>query len=150
MKLLRAPVRVLVLALVLASLPASASPGWTLTVPDRVELVAGAGGALPIAIDIDRGLSISKDAGLLLDLAPEGGLAITRRRLGRGDAVDPDADSPRFSVPLRAQAAGDYRVKLHLRFWLCGQRTCRPVDARRTVAIAVSAAPAAPAPAPAP
>lgn len=137
----------LVLVLVLAPLAASASPGWTLTVPDRVELVAGAGGALPIAIDIDHGLSISKDAGLLLDLAPEGGVAITRRRLGRGDAVDPDAGSPRFSVPLRAQAAGDYRVKLHLRFWLCGQRTCRPVDARRTVAIAVSAAPAAPAPA---
>ena len=137
----------LVLVLVLVPSSTLASPGWTLTVPDRVELVAGAGGALPIAIDIDRGLSISKDAGLLLDLSPEGGVAITRQRLGRGDAVDPDAESPRFSVPLRAQAAGDYRVKLHLRFWLCGQRTCRPVDARRTVAIAVSAPTAAPPPA---
>lgn len=141
--------RHLALALVLAPAAALAQPGWELRVPDRVELVAGAGGTLPITIEVDRGQSISKDAGLVLDLAPEGGVTIPRRRLGRGDAVDPDADSPRFAVALRAAAAGDYRVKLHVRFWLCGDKACRPAEARRTVAIAVAAAPpAAPAPAP--
>ena len=137
------------LVLVLAS-RAYAEPGWDLKVPERVELVAGDAGTLPIAISVDRGLAISKDAGLVLDLAPEGAVEVRRKRLGRADAVDPDADSPRFQVALRADAAGDYRVRVHLRFWLCGQKSCRPIDARRTVAVAVTAAAAPPAPAPTP
>ena len=128
---------------------AHAEPGWDLKVPERVELVAGEAGTLSIAIAVDRGLAISKDAGLVLDLAPEGAVDVGRKRLGRADAVDPDADSPRFAVALRADAAGDFRVRMHLRFWLCGQKSCRPIDARRTVAVAVAAA-APPAPAPTP
>ena len=114
--------------------------GWELKVPERVELVVGAGGTLPIAIAVDRGLSVSKDAGMILDLVPAPGVVIKRRRLGRGDAVDPDADDPRFVVPMRADTAGDYLVKLHVQLWLCGKRACRPVEARRTIAVAVSAA----------
>jgi hypothetical protein len=129
-----------VLAIAGLAATAHAEPGWDLKIPDRVELVAGEpGGTLPIAISVEHGLTISKDAGLVLDLAPEGALEVKRRRLGRADAVDPDADSPRFQVALRADAAGDYRVRIHVVFWLCGQKTCRPVDARRTVAVAVSA-----------
>jgi hypothetical protein len=117
---------------------AVADGGWELRVPDRVELAAGTSGSLPIAIVVDRGLAISKDAALVLDLAPEGGVAVKRRRLGRADAVDPDADQPRFAIPLRAEAVGDFSVKLHLRFWLCAARTCRPIDARRMVAVSVA------------
>lgn len=118
--------------------------GWELKVPERVELVAGASGTLPVAIAIDRGLTVSKDAGITLDLAPTPGVVIKRRRLGRGDAVDPDADDPRFAVPVRSDAAGDYVVKLHLQFWLCGKRICRPIEARRTIAVAVAPPPATP------
>jgi hypothetical protein len=125
------------LALLLLSSTAFAEPGWELRVPERVELVAGAGGTLPIAIAVDRGQTISKDGGIILDVAPDG-VTVTKRRLGRADAVDPDADAPRFAVPLRAAAAGDFTVKLHLRFWLCGAKVCKPIDARRTVAVAVS------------
>jgi hypothetical protein len=75
----------------------------------------------------------------VLDLAPDAGLAVKRRRLGRGDAVDPDADAPRFSIAVHAAAPGDYTLKLHLRFWLCGKQTCRPIDARRSVAVTVAA-----------
>jgi hypothetical protein len=121
--------------------------GWELRVPERVELVTGTSGTLPISITIDRGRTISKDTGVMIDLAPEGGVSIKKRRLGRGDAVDPDADAPRFAVPLRAEAAGDFAIKVHVRFWLCGTKVCRPIDARRSVAIAVTA-PAAPAPPP--
>jgi hypothetical protein len=135
---------VALLALLVAPAAAQPQQGWELRVPDRVELVAGAGGTLSIAISVDRGLAISKDAGVILDLAPEGGLTVKRRRLGRGDAVDPDADAPRFAVPLRGDVAGDYRVKLHVRFWVCGQRACRPADARRTIAVTVAPASAAP------
>jgi hypothetical protein len=110
-------------------------------VPEHVDLVAGAaGGTLPIAIVVDRGLTISKDADMIVDVAPDGGVVVRRRRLGRSDAVDPGADSPRFEVALRADAAGDFRVKLHVQFWLCGEKTCRPIDARRTVGVTVTVA----------
>lgn len=118
---------------------AAAGPGWELHVPERVEIASGNTGTLAIDISLDRGQTISKDAGLVLDLAPDGGVSLKRRRLSRTDAVDPDADAPRFSIPLHAEAAGDFTLKLHVRFWLCGSKVCRPIDARRTVAISVTA-----------
>jgi hypothetical protein len=126
-----------------APVGAEPSPLWKLDVPEHVELAAGSTGTLPIAITLERGQTVSKDAGLVLDLAPEAGVTVKRRRLGRADAIDPDAEAPRFAIPLRAEAVGDFAIKLHLRFWLCGTKVCRPVDARRTVAVSV-AAPAAP------
>jgi hypothetical protein len=132
------------------ALPAEAEreQGWELSVPERIELTAGSGGTLSLALEIDRGLTISKDAALILDLAPDPAVVIKRHRIGRDDAVNPDADAPRFAIPVRVEAVGDYTVKLHLRFWLCGRKTCRPIDTRRAVAVAV-VAPAAPAPPPA-
>jgi hypothetical protein len=128
-----------VLLLLLLAAPAAAQPaaGWELHVPERVELTSGGTGTLPIELAIDRGQTVSKDAGLVLDVAPEGGVSVKRRRLTRVDAVDPDADAPRFAVPLRAEATGDFTLKLHLRFWLCGSKVCRPIDARRTVTVSV-------------
>ncbi len=134
----------LVLLVASTASPARGDAGWDLKVPERVELAAGASGTLPIAIAVDRGLQISKDAGLVLDLAPSGGVVVKRRRLARADAVDPDADAPRFAVPIHADAAGDYTIALHLRFWLCGGKTCRPIDAKRTIAVAASAPTATP------
>ena len=119
---------------------AYAEAGWELRVPERVEMQVGSGGTLPIAIAVDRGQSISKDGGMIVDLATDG-VAVKKKRLSRADAVDPDADAPRFAVPIRAEAAGDFTVKLHLRFWLCGQKVCKPVDARRTVAVTVAPTP---------
>jgi hypothetical protein len=66
-------------------------------------------------------------------------VSVKRRRLGRTDAVDPEADAPRFAVPLRADNAGDFALRVRLRFWLCGQKICKPVDAKRTVTVAVTA-----------
>ena len=120
---------------------ASAEP-WELKIPERLEIVAGQSGTLPIAIAVDRGRTISKDAALILDLASDGGVTVKKKRLGRGDAVDPDADAPRFAVALHGEAVGEFTLRVHLRFWLCGGRVCRPVDARRTVAVAVQGTPA--------
>jgi hypothetical protein len=122
--------------------------GWSLDVPEHVEVAAGATGTLPIAITIERGQTISKDAGLVLDLAPEPGIAVKRKRLTRADAVDPDDAAPRFAIPLRADKTGDFAVKLHLRFWLCGSKVCRPIDARRSVTVSVAATAPPPTPAP--
>ena len=92
----------------------AAEPGWELRVPERVELAPATSGTLPIAIAVDRGLhDLARTRGVILDLAPDGVHACKKRRLGRADAVDPDADAPRFAVPVRAEAAGDFAVKLH-------------------------------------
>lgn len=114
---------------------------WEIKIPERVEMTTTAGGTLPISIVVDRGLSLSKDASIVIDLAPEPGVSVKRRRLGRTDAVDPEADAPRFAVPLRADNSGDFAMRVRLRFWLCGQKVCRPVDAKRTVTVAVTASP---------
>jgi len=115
-------------------------PGLDVRVPERVDAVTGGNVALPIAIAVDRGLTVSKDAPVIVDLAPDSGLTIKKRRLGRADAVDPDADAPRFSVAVRADAAGEHAVKIRLRLWLCGGKVCRPLDVRRQTTIAVAAA----------
>ncbi|MDB4954529.1 MAG: hypothetical protein JWO36_2098 [Myxococcales bacterium] len=137
--------RLLGLAILVFTTRADAQPdtGWELRVPDRLEIQSGTSGSLVVSLAIDRGLAISKDAAIILDLAPEGALAVKRRRLGRADAVDPDAEAPRFQVAVHADVPGDFALKLHLRFWLCGNKSCRPIDARRTIAVSVPA-PAAP------
>ena len=134
---------ILVMALVAT---AHAQPAtWEIKIPDRVEAAQGATVQLPITIAVDRGFSVSKDGPVLIDLAPEPGLTIKPRRLGRPEAVDPEADVPRFVVPVRADAAGDHLVKLRIRLWLCGAKVCRPLDVKRQTTVSVAApAPASP------
>jgi hypothetical protein len=129
------------LALVLLFTATASAESWDVKIPERVEMTTTAGGTLPINIVVDRGMSLSKDASIVIDLAPEPGVTVKRRRLGRTDAVDPEADAPRFSVPLRADNPGDFALRVRLRFWLCGQKVCKPVDAKRTVTVAVTASP---------
>ncbi|MDX2088322.1 MAG: hypothetical protein SFX73_10755 [Kofleriaceae bacterium] len=130
----------LVAALILASTPAAAERSdWEVRVTERVELAPGEQGALPISIAVDRGRTVSKDAAVIVDLVPPPGVVVKRRRLGRGDAVDPGADAPRFSVPVRAEAVGEHLVHVRVRFWVCQARTCRPIDVRRTAAVVIVA-----------
>jgi hypothetical protein len=119
---------------------AQREPGWDLRVSERVEVAPGASAPLTIALAVDRGLAVSKDAAVIIDLAPEAGIAVKKKRLGRSDAVDPEADAPRFAVPVRADAPGDHVMRLRVRFWLCGTRSCRPIDVRRTATVSVTVA----------
>ena len=124
---------------------AQRSPGWELKVPERIEVAAGATATLPIAIAIDRGLTVSKDAPVIVTLAPEKGVAIKKRRLGRADAVDPEADAPRFAIPVRGDTPGETVVKLHVKLWLCGGKVCKPLEIRRQTLVVVGT-PGQPAP----
>jgi len=126
--------------LVCASAQAQRELGWEVRVAERVELVAGATAPLTIALAVDRGLTVSKDAAVIIDLDPDPGVTVKKRRLGRGDAVDPEADAPRFAVAVRGDTPGAHQVQLHVRFWVCGTRSCRPVDVRRVATVAVAAA----------
>ncbi|MEO8703579.1 MAG: hypothetical protein ABI867_26255 [Kofleriaceae bacterium] len=127
------------LALVVLAAPAYAQqPGWEVRVPERATVAITATETVPLAIAVDRGLTISRDAPVIVDLVPEAGVTIKKRRLGRADAVDPEADAPRFAVPVRGDAAGDHAVKVRIRFWLCGGKACRPVEVRRLVTVSVT------------
>lgn len=130
---------------VLLCAPAQAQrdPGWDVRIAERVDVALGASAPLTVAIAVDRGLTVSRDAAVILDVAPDAGVGVKKRRLGRGDAVDPEADAPRFAVAVRGDAAGDHTVRLHLRFWLCRSRVCRPIDVTREVRVAVAETPSA-------
>ena len=125
------------LALLLLASTAYAQ-GWEVRVPDKLEVTLGEVATLPIAIAVDRGLVISKDAPVIVDVTATGGLSTRKPRLGRADAVDPEADAPRFAVPLKTTAAGEHVVKIRLRMWLCGGRSCRPLDVRKQATIVVN------------
>lgn len=126
----------------LAVAPAAAQRelGWEVRVPERLEVAAGTAGQLTVSLAVDRGLTVSRDAEVIVDLDAGAGVGLKKKRLGRRDAVDPEADAPRFAIPLRGDAPGDHPVRLRLRFWLCGGKSCRPVDVRRVVTVAVAPA----------
>lgn len=127
----------------LAAAPAHAQqPGWELRIPERLEVAAGSTAALAITVAVDRGLTVSKDGPVIVDLAPAPGVTLKKRRLGRADAVDPEADAPRFAAQVRGDTAGEVVVKIHVKLWLCGGKVCRPVDVRRQTTVVVTAAPA--------
>jgi hypothetical protein len=117
---------------------AQRQPGWEVRVAERVELATGASGTISVGIAVDRGLTVSRDAHVIVELSPSPGLKFKRRRLGRGDAVDPGADAPRFTIPVRADQPGEHAVRVRVRFWLCGGKVCRPIDVRRTAIVAVT------------
>jgi hypothetical protein len=128
------------LALVVVAIAAPAyaqQPGWEVRVPERATVAATATTTVPVAIAVDRGLTVSRDAPVIVDLVAEPGLTVKKRRLGRADAIDPDADAPRFAVVVRGDAPGDHTVKVRIRFWLCGGKACRPIEVRRQVVVAV-------------
>jgi hypothetical protein len=133
--------KVLVLLLALAAPAYAQQPGSEVRVPEKLEVAVGASAALPIAIAVDRGLTVSKDGPVIVDVTADAGVTIKKRRLLRADAVDPEADAPRFEVTVRGETAGEVVVKLRVRFWLCGGKSCRPVDLRRQTTVAVTAPP---------
>lgn len=118
-----------------------AQPGWEINVPEKVEVVKGGIASVPITIAVDRGLSVSKSGPVLIDLSADSGLYIKKRRIGRPDAVDPEADVPRFVVPVRADQAGELVVRLRIRLWLCGAKVCRPVDLKKQTTILATTPP---------
>ena len=134
------------LALLLVATPvlAQRQPGWEVRAPERVDVIAGTNGAIAISIAVDRGLTVSRDASVIVDLVAPPGVIIRKKRLGRHDAVDPEADAPRFAATVRGETVGTHTVGIRVRFWVCGGKACRPVDVRRSAQLAVSEAPQVP------
>jgi hypothetical protein len=131
-------VKSLACLLLIAGSAAAQPAGWEVRVPERVEVAVGASTLVPITIAVDRGLVVSRDAAVIVDLVPPQGVTIKKRRLGRPDAVDPGADAPRFAATVRGDAAGSAVVKIRVRLWLCGGKVCKPVDAHKQTTVVVA------------
>jgi hypothetical protein len=134
------------LAVALAALPAVAAPPVSdrdrdveLRAPAEVSAVAGAVAVVSLTLAPATGRAVSTDGPLRIELTASDGLVAPRRRYARRDAVDPAADAPRFELKVRAVTAGDHRLHIAARFWLCGKATCKPVRAEQTVIVKVSA-----------
>jgi hypothetical protein len=115
----------------------AAADSWEVRVPERLGVQMGSTKPVSLELACDRGTTISKDAAVIIDLAADEGIAVKKPRLSRADAADPEADAPRFAVPVRGDALGEHALRVRLRFWACAAKTCRPVDVRRTVQVTV-------------
>ena len=113
-------------------------PDWEVTVADKVSVAPGESGSISVAVRVDRGLTVSKDASVIVDVQADPGVTVRKKRLGRTDAVDPEADAPRFAVAVKGDATGDHAVKVRVRFWVCGGKSCRPIDVRKSALVSVA------------
>ena len=122
---------------------ATAGPrqAWELTAPDRIELQPGRPGTIEVAVVPAEGRTVSRDGPVRLDVVTPPGLAVKRRRLALGDAVDAEARAPRFAVIVSGDQAGTFPVEIAVRLWLCARQTCKPVRATRIVEVVVAAPP---------
>lgn len=109
---------------------------WAIELDERVQLQPGK--AAPVKLTLrGRGRHSVARSGLLVDLKPARGLGVRQRRYQRGDAVEAEASEPSFAIPVRGEALGEHALEVRVRFWVCAQKSCLPVDERRTVAIEV-------------
>lgn len=133
-------------ALPAAAGAAPARPGFTIALPEQIEVAAGQGGEVSLTIAPQPGYTISRSGPLRVSLAaePAGAVELPRRRYHRAHAADRLAEAPRFDLAVRGVRPGRHRLAIDILFWLCRGRTCRPVRAERAVAIEVRPAPGAP------
>jgi hypothetical protein len=136
----------LVIVVIGATAPAAAlaSPAFELRLPERSAVKIGARAEISLTIAARPGHTISRDGPLAIDVSiePAAGLDLARRRYRRDDAVDAEADAPRFEIAVAGKTAGQYRLRIKARFWVCRKRTCWPV--RATGEVPVDVAPASP------
>jgi hypothetical protein len=125
---------VVVALLVLTAASPARGEDWEVRVDEAVEVDAGTAATVSLTIAGTGGRVVSKDGPVRVALASET-LEVKRARYDRRQAADPAADAPRFDLKFTAPSAGDHTLAVEVRFWLCGAKTCRPVRAKRTVAV---------------
>jgi hypothetical protein len=101
-------------------------------------VVVGAQAAISLTIVPAAGKTVSHDGPLRVELAPDDGLGVTRKRYGRHDAADPAADAPRFDLKVKGLSPGDHTLDVDVRFWLCGAKVCRPERTHRAIVVHVT------------
>lgn len=133
------PALLMAAALAACSAAHADDPGYELRLTSETTIALDTTAAISVALVPSAGRTVSAAGPVRLAIEAPDAIGVPRRRFARKDAADPAADAPRFDVKLKARAAGDHTVTVDVRFWLCGQRVCRPVSTSRTVVVHVPA-----------
>jgi hypothetical protein len=128
------------LALAFAAGPAESDPakGYTIeTGGSTTAILRGEAGKLSYEIRARGGWHVDPRTPLKIDLSAPAGLELAKTKLGKKDAVDPKAESPRFEAPFTATAAGTHETKAKLDFFVCSAEACVKQVREVTVAVQV-------------
>ena len=123
--------------LVLASLLLALAPPARADVPLialRATRVADHGKAAMFSLVVVTapGLRLLDDGPLVLDIDGSG-IDPATRSLGRKDAVDPRAETPRFEIDVRARRDATPTLHAHLLAWVCHGMRCRPFECDQAI-----------------
>jgi hypothetical protein len=99
------------------------------------ELRSGGQGKIVLFIEPLAKVHVHPQAPLKIALEATAGLKLAKAALGHSDAVDPQAEAPRFEVPFVAEARGKQEAKARLDFFICSDQWC--VKQVKDVVIAV-------------
>jgi hypothetical protein len=118
----------------------AADAEYELRLPAEVEAIAGADGAVSLTIAPAPGRTISPDGPLVIAVAaePADALALPKRRYLRADAADARAEAPRFDLRFGARRPGSATLRVTVVFWVCGNRSCVPVEDAREVRVSIA------------
>ncbi len=99
------------------------------------KLANGASGKLVLAIVPITGTHVHPAAPLKIALSGTPGLKLSKDVLGHKDAVDPQAEGPRFEVPFTAAQRGAQVARAKVDFFICSDQWC--VKQSRDVSVPV-------------
>ena len=93
------------------------------TAGSTTEVKVGGNGTLVLAIVPVAKVHVHPQAPLKIALESKG-LQLEKTALGHKDAVDPNAEGPRFVVPFAAPQAGKQEARAKLDFFICSDQWC--------------------------
>jgi hypothetical protein len=104
---------------------AEAANGYAIdTAGSTQRLAPGAQGKLVFTIHPRGEWHVDPRTPLRIDLSAPAGLALEKTRLGKKDAVTPNAEAPRFEAPFTAVSAGTHEARAKLDFFVCSKTAC--------------------------
>jgi len=88
-------------------------------------------------VPLERGIHVNREFPLKYKVEPSAGLKVEKLEWKRADAVNPDAENPRFEIPFTAAAKGAQQVSVAMRFAICSDAWCVPQTRTVTVPVEV-------------
>ena len=102
------------------------------------EVRVGEDGVIKLVLVPKNGTKIQPQAPLEVKLSEPEGVVLEKRKLGRGDLADKDAEQPSLSTSLRGQKAGSYSIDADVSFFLCTDEWCQRMTDRVSIPVKVS------------
>lgn len=100
-----------------------------------LELKVKAPGTIALKIVAKNGFKVSDETPLSVAFTAPAGLELGAKKLVRKDTLDPKSTSPGWKTTFTAQAAGSHEVNADLVFFLCTDKLCQRMTAKRSIKI---------------